>query len=198
MKKYPIGAIAEGPVTSLTNFGCFIDLGGGTTVRFYISDITGEKSESSSRGSLVGQTVRAAVLEVDRERRRIKLGIKYQSPPPPTNTWLNSKGRNRARPDCRKLALGEPKRSWARAQFAECQMREDLKREAVREWVRRARTGCKNRPCVADRNVISEVEARSRGRILRSSKLRAAGQVRTFPNRKLDQPNKKIEVELAG
>ena len=81
VKKYPIGAIAEGPVTSLTNFGCFVDLGGGIDGMIHISDITREKRLNHPREALsVGQTVRAVVLEVDRERRRIKLGIKQLEP----------------------------------------------------------------------------------------------------------------------
>src|SRR5581483_7693312 len=81
LKKYPVGAVAEGPVTSLTNFGCFIDLGGGIDGMIHISDITREKRLNHPREALsVGQTVRAVVLEVDRERRRLKLGIKQLEP----------------------------------------------------------------------------------------------------------------------
>src|SRR5580693_5280132 len=81
LKKYPVGAIAEGPVTSLTNFGCFIDLGGGIDGMIHISDITREKRLNHPREALAaGQMVRAVVLEVDRERRRIKLGIKQLEP----------------------------------------------------------------------------------------------------------------------
>jgi transcriptional accessory protein Tex/SPT6 len=68
-------------VTSLTNFGCFMDLGGGIDGMIHISDITREKRLNHPREALsAGQTVRAVVLEVDRERRRIKLGIKQLEP----------------------------------------------------------------------------------------------------------------------
>ncbi|HTB18662.1 MAG TPA: 30S ribosomal protein S1, partial [Bryobacteraceae bacterium] len=81
LKKYAVGAVAEGPVTSLTNFGCFMDLGGGIDGMIHISDITREKRLNHPREALsAGQTVRAVVLEVDRERRRIKLGIKQLEP----------------------------------------------------------------------------------------------------------------------
>ena len=47
----------------------------------HISDITREKRLNDPREALTaGQTVRAVVLEVDRERRRIKLGIKQLEP----------------------------------------------------------------------------------------------------------------------
>jgi len=81
VKKYAPGAVVEGPVASLTNFGCFIDLGNGIEGMIHISDITREKRLNHPREALaVGQTVRAQVLELDRERRRIKLGIKQLEP----------------------------------------------------------------------------------------------------------------------
>src|SRR6202167_3237104 len=81
VKKYAVGAIAEGPVTSLANVGSFMDLGGGIDGMIHISDITREKRLNHPREALAtGQTVRAVVLEVDRERRRIKLGIKQLEP----------------------------------------------------------------------------------------------------------------------
>ena len=52
VKKYAVGAVAEGPVTSLTNFGCFVDLGNGIEGMIHISDITArEAPESSARGA---------------------------------------------------------------------------------------------------------------------------------------------------
>ncbi len=59
-KKYVPGAVAEGPVTSLTNFGCFIDLGNGIEGMIHISDITREKRLNHPREALTaGQVVRA-------------------------------------------------------------------------------------------------------------------------------------------
>jgi small subunit ribosomal protein S1 len=80
-KKYAEGTVVEGPITNLTNFGCFVDLGGGIEGMIHISDITGEKRLNHPREAVAaGQTVRAVVLEFDREHRRIKLGIKQLIP----------------------------------------------------------------------------------------------------------------------
>ena len=47
----------------------------------HISDITREKRLNHPREAVtVGQTVRAVVLELDKERRRVKLGIKQLEP----------------------------------------------------------------------------------------------------------------------
>ena len=81
LKKYPPGTIVEGPVTSVTNFGCFVDLGNGIEGMIHVSDITREKRLNHPREAVtVGKTVRAVVLELDRERRRVKLGIKQLEP----------------------------------------------------------------------------------------------------------------------
>lgn len=80
-QKFPAGAVVEGPVTNLTPFGAFIDLGEGIEGLVHISDITNEKRLDHPRDKLAkGQTVRATVLEVDRERRRIRLGMKQLEP----------------------------------------------------------------------------------------------------------------------
>jgi small subunit ribosomal protein S1 len=79
--KYPLGAVAEGPVTNLTQFGAFVDLGDGIEGMVHISDITNEKRIDHPREKLAkGQTVKAVILEVDRDRRRIRLGMKQLEP----------------------------------------------------------------------------------------------------------------------
>ena len=42
-KKYPVGSIVEGPITNMTNFGAFVDLGGGVEGMIHVGDITREK-----------------------------------------------------------------------------------------------------------------------------------------------------------
>ena len=80
-QKFPAGAVIEGPVTNLTQFGAFVDLGEGIEGMIHISDITNEKRIDHPREKLAkGQTIKAVVLEVDRERRRIRLGMKQLEP----------------------------------------------------------------------------------------------------------------------
>jgi small subunit ribosomal protein S1 len=81
VKKYPVGAVAEGKVTSLTKFGAFVDLGDNVEGMVHIGDISREKRLNHPNEALkVGQTVKAQVLEADKERRRIRLGIKQLEP----------------------------------------------------------------------------------------------------------------------
>ena len=76
-----MGAVAEGPVTSLAKFGAFVDLGDGIEGMIHIGDISREKRLNHPNEVLkVGETVKAQVLEADKERRRIRLGIKQLEP----------------------------------------------------------------------------------------------------------------------
>jgi small subunit ribosomal protein S1 len=81
LKKYPVGETAEGKVTSLTKFGAFIDLGDNVEGMVHIGDISNEKRLNHPNEALkVGETIKAQVLEADKERRRIRLGIKQLIP----------------------------------------------------------------------------------------------------------------------
>jgi small subunit ribosomal protein S1 len=80
-QKHPIGSTVEGPITNIAAFGVFVDLGDGIEGMIHISDITNEKRLEHPREALAkGQTVRAVVLELDREKRRVRLGMKQLEP----------------------------------------------------------------------------------------------------------------------
>jgi small subunit ribosomal protein S1 len=81
LKKYPVGAAVEGPVTSLAKFGAFVDLGDGIEGMVHIGDISKDKRLNHPNEALkVGERVKAQVLEADKERRRLRLGIKQLEP----------------------------------------------------------------------------------------------------------------------
>ncbi len=80
-EKFPVGSVVEGTVSNITQFGAFVELGEGIEGMVHISDITNEKRLEHPREKLAkGQTVRATVLEVDREKRRIRVGMKQLEP----------------------------------------------------------------------------------------------------------------------
>ena len=107
----------EGPVTSLTNFGCFVDLGDGIEGMIHISDITGEKRLNHPREVLaIGQQVRAEVLEFDRERRAHQAG--YEATATHQRGRIHRRAparRNRYRTDGGDRHAGTPRWSWAKA-----------------------------------------------------------------------------------
>jgi small subunit ribosomal protein S1 len=79
--RFPVGTTVEGSIASLTQFGAFVELGDGIEGMIHISDITNEKRLDHTKDKLAkGQAVRAVVLELDRDRRRIRLGMKQLEP----------------------------------------------------------------------------------------------------------------------
>ncbi len=80
-EKFPVGSTVEGKISNITQFGAFIDLGEGIEAMVHISDITNEKRLDHPRDKLAkGQTVRAVVLDIDREKRRLRVGMKQLEP----------------------------------------------------------------------------------------------------------------------
>ncbi|HTW66139.1 MAG TPA: 30S ribosomal protein S1 [Bryobacteraceae bacterium] len=193
LKKYPVGSVAEGPVTSLTNFGCFIDLGGGIDGMIHISDITAEKRLNHPREALsTGQVVRAVVLEVDRERRRIKLGIKQLQPTTADEYMAEHQVGESVTGRIVETAKGRAKVELGEGVFADCQMREEKANGS----------GTAEPAPKADLASLTAMLSAKWKQGPAASESRTeparAGQVRTFRILKLDPPNKKIEVELAG
>ena len=76
-QKYPVGAVVEGPVVSLTKFGAFVQLAEGVEGMIHVGDISAEKRINHPQDVLkAGQTVKAQVLEVDAASAALRLGMK--------------------------------------------------------------------------------------------------------------------------
>jgi small subunit ribosomal protein S1 len=79
--RFAPGTIVEAPVTSVAQFGAFVDLGDGIEGMIHVGDITREKRILHAKEALSpGQVVKAAVIEVDKDKRRIRLSIKQLEP----------------------------------------------------------------------------------------------------------------------
>jgi small subunit ribosomal protein S1 len=90
-EKYPIGMIVEGKVRNLTNYGAFVELEDGIDGLLHVADMSWTRKVSHpSEVVKKGDTVRAMVLQVDQERKRIALGIK-QLDDDPWHTSIPSK-----------------------------------------------------------------------------------------------------------
>jgi small subunit ribosomal protein S1 len=80
-QKFAVGSVIEGPITSLTKFGAFVQLSEGVEGMIHVTDISAEKRINHPQDILkVGQSVKAQVLGIDTEKRRLKLGIKQLLP----------------------------------------------------------------------------------------------------------------------
>ena len=75
--KYPTGTDVEGEIKNITEFGLFIGLDGDVDGMVHLSDIDWKRSgEEAIKDFKKGDRVKARVLDVDREKERISLGIK--------------------------------------------------------------------------------------------------------------------------
>jgi small subunit ribosomal protein S1 len=77
------GAIIEGQVRNITEFGLFVGLDGGIDGMVHLSDLDWSKSGEEALAEFKkGDTVKAVVLEADSDKERISLGIKQLTPDP--------------------------------------------------------------------------------------------------------------------
>ncbi|MFN7812589.1 MAG: 30S ribosomal protein S1 [Planctomycetia bacterium] len=75
--KYPVGAIVEGTVRNLTNYGAFIEIEEGIDGLLHVSDMSWTRKVSHASEVLQkGDKVQCQVLSVDQNRKRIALGMK--------------------------------------------------------------------------------------------------------------------------
>jgi small subunit ribosomal protein S1 len=75
-QKYNIGSRIKGPVTSVTDFGVFVEVEKGIEGLIHISDISWEKIKHPSDKLKVGEEVEAVILNIDVEKQKVSLGIK--------------------------------------------------------------------------------------------------------------------------
>ncbi len=75
--RYPVGSTIEGRVRNLTDFGAFVEVEEGIDGLVHVSDLSWTRRvKRPSEVLKKGDTVRAVVLSIDAEQRRLSLGIK--------------------------------------------------------------------------------------------------------------------------
>src|SRR5664280_2938995 len=80
-EKYPTGAIVEGRVRNLTDFGAFIEIEDGIDGLVHVSNLSWTKRvKHPSEVLKKGEKVKAVVLGVEPQNRRLSLGIKQLQP----------------------------------------------------------------------------------------------------------------------
>jgi small subunit ribosomal protein S1 len=80
-EKYPTGAVVEGRVRNLTDFGAFIEIEDGIDGLVHVSNLSWTKRvKHPSEIVKKGEKVKAVVLGVEPQNRRLSLGIKQLQP----------------------------------------------------------------------------------------------------------------------
>ncbi len=76
-QRYPIGSIVEGRVRNLAAFGAFVEIEEGLEGLLHVSDLSWDGRVKHPREALrKGQKVKAAVMRVEEQNRRVSLGLK--------------------------------------------------------------------------------------------------------------------------
>ncbi|HEY5177440.1 MAG TPA: 30S ribosomal protein S1 [Terriglobales bacterium] len=190
-QKFGVGSVIEGPVTSLTNFGAFVQLSEGVEGMIHVSEISAEKRIKHPQEVLkLGQLVKAQVLAIDKERRLLRLGMKQLVP-----TSLDEYIAEHKEGDVVTGRMIEVLDGQARVELGEgiqgtCPI--------VAQSLAKHETQAEGK---ADLSALSSMlKARWKGGAAGgASKPEAirAGQIRSFRIAKLDAVAKKIELELA-
>jgi small subunit ribosomal protein S1 len=191
LQKYPVGSVAEGSVTSLQKFGAFVQLAEGVEGMIHVGDISAEKRINHPQEVLkMGQVVKAQVLEVDTEKRRLRLGMKQLVP-----TSLDEYIAEHKEGDVVTGRMTDISSGRARVELGEgvqgtCRMAAEAPAEK------------EERPAERSANLSSLTSmlqnkwkgGQSEGSPRESAR---AGQIRSFRIVKLDPSTKKIELEFA-
>jgi small subunit ribosomal protein S1 len=83
-EKYTVGAVVEGKVVNLMDYGVFIELEPGVEGLIHVSEMFWTREmKHPSKVLSIGETVQAMVLEVNKETKRISLGLKQTT----SNPW---------------------------------------------------------------------------------------------------------------
>jgi small subunit ribosomal protein S1 len=189
-ERFPVGSVGEGPVTSLTSFGAFVQLSEGVDGMIHVSDISAEKRINHPREVLrVGQIVRAQVLALDKEKRQLRLGMKQLLP-----TGLDEYFAEHKPGDVVTGRITEVSGTQATVELG----------ENIQATCPTATQGPAMENKAASKadlsSLSSMLEARWKGGASglesRSGEIRK-GQVRSFRIARLDPASKKIELELA-
>jgi small subunit ribosomal protein S1 len=75
-QKYSPGARVKGTITSITDFGAFMEVEKGVEGLIHISDISWKKIKHPSENLKAGEEVEAIILNIDVKKQKLSLGIK--------------------------------------------------------------------------------------------------------------------------
>jgi small subunit ribosomal protein S1 len=80
-EKFPVGSVVEGKVRNLTDFGAFIEIEDGIDGLVHVSNLSWTKRvKHPSEVLKKGDKVKAVVLAIEPENRRLSLGVKQLQP----------------------------------------------------------------------------------------------------------------------
>lgn len=188
------GSVIEGPVTSLTKFGAFVQIVEGVEGMIHISEMSAEKHIHHPQELFkVGQIVRAQVLEADLAKRQLRLSVKKLVPISLDEYLAEHHEGDTVSGRAIEVAEGSARVELGEGIEASCRLA-----AAPEAKQKDASSGSGKADLSA---LTSMLQARWKGSAggaaaAKPEPLRA-GQIRSFRIAKLDHGAKKIELELA-
>jgi len=88
MESIEVGQLRKGKIKNITDFGVFVDLVGLDGL-LHITDMSWGRIKHPSEMVSVGQELEVVILEIDRERERVSLGLKQKQ----ANPWDDIEGK---------------------------------------------------------------------------------------------------------
>lgn len=80
---YPIGSKVKGKIVSLTNYGAFVELEAGVEGLIHVSEMSWTRHiKNASEIYSIAEEINAEVLAIDKDDRKISLGVKQLEPDP--------------------------------------------------------------------------------------------------------------------
>jgi len=196
-EKFAPGTVIEGPVTSITKFGAFVQLAEGIEGMIHVSEISAEKRINHPQDVLkVGQVVKAQVLAIDPEKRIIRLSMKQLVPTGLDEYLAEHKEGDVVTGRILDISGGRARVELGEGIQAQCRIPEEGANRD-KEETRAAPDSVPTKPDLSSLGSMLQARWKS-GAPSYASKPEGlrSGQVRTFRIAKLDATAKKIELEL--
>jgi small subunit ribosomal protein S1 len=195
-QKFAPGTVIEGPVTSLTKFGAFVQLTEGVEGMIHVSEISAEKRINHPQEVLrAGQVVKAQVLALDTEKRLIRLSMKQLVPTGLDEYLAEHKEGDIVTGRMTEVSGGRARVELGEGVLATCRMPEE-------------RPAKEDKPAEPAASSSPKADLSSLGSMLQNRwktgappseakpESARAGQIRKFRIAKLDPAAKRIELEL--
>jgi small subunit ribosomal protein S1 len=200
VKKYPVGSIVEAPITSIQAFGAFVDLGDGVDGMIHIGDMVNEKRIDHPKDVVkVSEVVRAIVLEVDKDRRRIRLGLKQLQPTKTDDFIAEHQVGETLTARVADVRSNLVKVEVAEGVLAECRLAEDKKEAAPSSGGSKSSSGASVDVGTLTAMLTAKWKEGKGGEAApKAANTVKIGQVRSFRIISLDAAAKKIGLELLG
>jgi small subunit ribosomal protein S1 len=195
-QKFAPGTVIEGPVTSLTKFGAFVQLTEGVEGMIHVSEISAEKRINHPQEVLrTGQVVKAQVLALDPEKRLIRLSMKQLVPTGLDEYLAEHKEGDIVTGRMVEISDGRARVELGEGVVATCRMPEE--KPAQEDKRAEPDSPSSSKPDLSSLGSMLQERWKS-GAAADEAKPEAvrAGQIRKFRIAKLDPATKKIELAL--